>query len=140
MKLIDVAPDNAELSPWSPDGGPLPGQFARSANGYQLPIAMEVRRGRYLESNEHPKALPPNKPLLWTVPLRDRNHVFKAGHRVMVQIQSTWFPLIDRNPQKFVPNIFAAKDSDFQSATQKVFRSSQYPSGIVLPVVSSVVP
>ena len=97
---------------------------------------MEVRRGRYLESYEHPKALTPDKPTRWDVPLRDRDHVFKAGHRIMVQIQSSWFPLIDRNPQTFVPSIYAAKASDFRAATQKVYSSPGMASRIVLPVVS----
>ena len=137
VKLIDVAPEEAQKPPWTPDDGPLPGQYARSVNGYELPIAMEVRRGRYLASFEHPQALIPNKPVKWDVPLRDRNHVFKAGHRIMVQIQSTWFPLIDRNPQTFTPSIYAAKASDFVTATQKVYASPDMPSRIVLPVVPS---
>ena len=134
VKLIDVAPDNAEPPHWG-DEGPIPGAFAHSANGYELPIAMEVRRGRYLESNEHPKALTPGKPTRWEVPLRDRDHVFKAGHRIMVQVQSTWFPLIDRNPQTFTPSIYAAKASDFVAATQKVYSAPDLASRIILPVV-----
>ena len=136
VKLIDVSPEDDQKPSWSADDGPLPGQFARLANGYELPIAMEVRRGRYLESYEHPKALTPDKPTRWDVPLRDRDHVFKAGHRIMVQIQSSWFPLIDRNPQTFVPSIYAAKASDFRAATQKVYSSPGMASRIVLPVVS----
>jgi uncharacterized protein len=135
VKLIDVAPDDAQKPAWSADDGPLPGMFAHSANGYELPIAMEVRRGRYLASFEHPQALTPNKPVRWDVPLRDRDHVFKAGHRIMVQVQSTWFPLIDRNPQTFTPSIYAAKASDFVSATQKVYAAPDLASRIVLPVV-----
>jgi predicted acyl esterase len=96
---------------------------------------MEVRRGRYLASFERPAPLAPDKPLKWAVPLRDRNHVFRTGHRIMVQIQSTWFPLIDRNPQTFVPNINAAKASDFVAARQRVFASPALPSHIVLPVI-----
>ena len=135
VKLIDVAPDDGQKAAWSADDGPLPGMFARSANGYELPIAMEVRRGRYLTSFEHPQALTPDKPVKWDVPLRDRDHVFKAGHRIMVQIQSSWFPLIDRNPQTFVPSIYAAKASDFVTATQKVYDAPDMASRIVLPVV-----
>ncbi|HLZ77071.1 CocE/NonD family hydrolase [Phenylobacterium sp.] len=134
VKLIDVAPDDAEPPHWG-DEGPIPGAFAHSANGYELPIAMEVRRGRYLESYEHPKALTPGKPTRWEVPLRDRDHVFKAGHRIMVQVQSTWFPLIDRNPQTFTPSIYSAKASDFVSATQKVYSAPDLASRIILPVV-----
>jgi predicted acyl esterase len=98
---------------------------------------MEVRRGRFLASFEHPKALTPNKPVLWTVPLRDRDHIFLKGHRIMIQVQSTWFPLIDRNPQTFVPSIFGAKKSDFVKATQKVYTSQKFPSRIILPIIGS---
>jgi predicted acyl esterase len=104
-------------------------------NGYELPIAMEIRRGRYLSSYERPKALVPNKPTEWKIPLRDRDHVFLKGHRLMVQVQSTWFPLIDRNPQKFVPSIYQAKAEDFVKATQRVWCTPALPSHIVLPVV-----
>jgi uncharacterized protein len=136
VKLIDVFPDDAQSNPWVADEGPKPGQYAQSLNGYELPIAMEVRRGRYLESFEHAHPLKPNEPIRWEVPLRDRDHVFLKGHRIMVQIQSTWFPLIDRNPQKFVPSIYQATSSDFLPATQRVYCSSQLPSHIVLPVVT----
>jgi putative CocE/NonD family hydrolase len=135
VKLIDVFPEDAQPAPWDEEEGPEPGAFAQSPNGYQLPIAMEVRRGRYLASFEHPAPLVADKPLKWTVPLRDRNHVFRAGHRIMVQIQSTWFPLIDRNPQTFVPNINAAKAGDFVAARQRVYASPSLPSHIVLPVI-----
>jgi len=135
VKLIDVFPDDAQKNAWNVEEGPKPGQFAQSLNGYQLPIAMEVRRGRYLESFESPHALKPNQATLWEVPLRDRDHVFLKGHRLMVQIQSTWFPLIDRNPQKFVPSIYQAGAADFVSATERVYCSPQFPSHIVLPVV-----
>jgi putative CocE/NonD family hydrolase len=91
VKLIDVYPENAEKTPWNPDNGPNPGAFARTMNGYELPIAMEIRRGRYLESYEKPSALKPNVPIDWKIPLRDRDHVFLKGHRLMVQVQSTWF-------------------------------------------------
>jgi uncharacterized protein len=136
VKLIDVFPDDAQKNNWDPDEGPKPGQYAQSLNGYQLPIAMEVRRGRYLKSFEHPTPLQSNEPAQWEIPLRDRDHVFLKGHRLMVQIQSTWFPLIDRNPQKFVPSIYQATAADFISATQRVYCSPQLPSYIVLPVVT----
>jgi putative CocE/NonD family hydrolase len=135
VKLIDVFPQDAQKNSWDAEAGPKPGQFAQSLNGYELPIAMEVRRGRYLESFEHPHALKANQPIEWNVPLRDHDHVFLKGHRVMVQIQSTWFPVIDRNPQKFVPSIYDAKASDFESATQRVYSSPKFPSHIVLPVM-----
>jgi putative CocE/NonD family hydrolase len=135
VKLIDVYPENAQKNAWDPEAGPQPLQYARSVNGYQLPIAMEIRRGRYNTSYEHPQALTSNKPVEWKIPLRDRDHVFLKGHRLMVQVQSTWFPLIDRNPQKFVPSIYAAKASDFVKATQRVYSTPAMASHIVLPVV-----
>jgi putative CocE/NonD family hydrolase len=118
VKLIDVFPENAKL-----------------LRGYELPIAMEIRRGRYNKSYEHAAPLEPGKPTEFAIPLRDHDHVFLKGHRIMVQVQSTWFPLIDRNPQKFVPSIYTAKASDYTPATQRVFCSSRLPSHIVLPVV-----
>jgi uncharacterized protein len=135
VKLIDVYPQDAQKNAWDPDEGPKPGQYAQSMNGYELPIAMEVRRGRYLGSYEKPHPLTANKPIEWNIPLRDHDHVFRKGHRIMVQIQSTWFPLIDRNPQKFVPSIYKAKASDFVSATQRIYCSPDLPSHLVLPVV-----
>lgn len=135
VKVIDVYPQNAQENTWKADAGPEPRQFAQSLNGYELPIAMEVRRGRYLNSYEKPQALTPNKPIPWDVPLRDHDHVFLKGHRIMVQVQSTWFPVIDRNPQKFVPSIYQAKASDFVKATQRIYCSPEMPSQILLPVM-----
>ena len=135
VKLIDVYPQDAQKNAWSRDDGPKPGQYAQSLNGYELPVAMEVRRGRYLTSYEKPSPLTPNKPVEWNVPLRDHDHVFLKGHRIMVQIQSTWFPVIDRNPQKFVPSIYKAAASDFVPATQRIYCSPDLPSHLVLPVV-----
>ena len=135
VKVIDVYPDNAQPNGWDAGDGPAPSQYARSLNGYQLPIAMEVRRGRYNQSFEHPRPLPAGKPTEWTFPLRDHDHMFLKGHRVMVQIQSTWFPVIDRNPQQYVPSIYEAKASDFVKATQRVFATPAMPSHLVLPVV-----
>jgi predicted acyl esterase len=135
VKLIDVYPEDAQQNAWDPEAGPKPGQYARSVNGYELPIAMEVRRGRYNSSYEHPRALVPNAPVEWRIPLRDHDHVFLKGHRLMVQVQSTWFPLIDRNPQTFVPSIYRASAADFTRATQRVYCSPARPSHIVLPVV-----
>ncbi|CAN5769445.1 CocE/NonD family hydrolase [soil metagenome] len=127
VKLIDVFPDNYVKPPEQPE----PGDYARSLNGYQLPIAMDVRRGRFLASDTAPQALVPNKVVAWDVPLREHDHVFLKGHRLMVQVQSSWFPMIDRNPQKFVPNIARAKASDFVKATQKVCAGSK----VTLPVM-----
>jgi uncharacterized protein len=135
VKLIDVYPQNAQKNAWNSDEGPKPGQYAQSLNGYELPIAMEVRRGRYLTSFEKPSPLTPNKATEWKVPLRDHDHVFLKGHRIMVQIQSTWFPVIDRNPQKFVPSIYKATASDFVPATQRIYCSPELPSHIVLPLM-----
>lgn len=138
VKLIDVFPQDADKVDWYVNAdatGPAPGEFAQKMNGYQLPIAMEVRRGRYLRSFEHPQALKPNVPTRWPVPLRDRDHVFLKGHRIMVQVQSSWFPLIDRNPQRFTPSIYTAKAADFVRATQSVYTSPEFPSRIVLPVM-----
>jgi predicted acyl esterase len=133
--VIDVYPDDAQKNAWDPDAGPQPGEYAKSLNGYELPIAMEVRRGRYLRSYEKSEPLVADTPTEWTIPLRDRDHVFLKGHRLMVQVQSTWFPLIDRNPQRFVPNIYQAIASDFTKATQRVYCSGAQTSSILLPVM-----
>lgn len=135
VKLIDVYPENAQKNAWNPEEGPKPGQYAQSLNGYELPIAMEVRRGRYLTSYEKPHPLTPNKPAEWNISLREHDHVFLKGHRIMVQVQSTWFPVIDRNPQKFVPSIYQATASDFVPATQRIYCSTTMPSHLVLSVV-----
>ena len=135
VKLIDVYPQNAQKNDWKEEDGPKPGQYAQSLNGYELPIAMEVRRGRYLESFEQPHPLTPNQPTEWNVPLRDHDHVFLKGHRIMVQIQSTWFPVIDRNPQKFVPSIYKAAATDYVKGTQRIYCSREQPSHLVLPLM-----
>ena len=121
VKLIDVFPDQV---PSQPEMG-----------GYQLPISMDIFRGRYRESFEHPSAIPAGKPQRYRFVMPTANHVFLPGHRMMVQIQSTWFPLYDRNPQTWVPNIFFAKPSDYVKATQTVFRSAAQASAVLLPVV-----
>ena len=135
VKLIDVFPQDAQKNAWDPEDGPKPGQYAQSLNGYELPIAMEVRRGRYLTSYETPHPLTANQAAEWDVPLRDHDHVFLKGHRIMVQIQSTWFPVIDRNTQKFVPSIYKATAEDYVPATQRVYCSPDMPSHLVLPVM-----
>jgi putative CocE/NonD family hydrolase len=121
VKLIDVYPDNNPDTP--------------KMNGYQLMIVDEIFRGRYLHSFEHPQPLTPNQVNEYVIDLRANNHTFPKGHRVMVQVQSTWFPLYDRNPQKFVENIFKAGPADYQSATQRVYESARYPSRVTLPVI-----
>ena len=135
VKLIDVFPQDAQKPTWNADAGPAPGDYAKSLDGYEWPIAMEVRRGRYLKSFETPTALAANTPILWDVPLRPRDHVFLKGHRIMVQIQSTWFPVIDRNPQTFVPNIYKARPEDYRPATWRILSTPEMASKIVLPVV-----
>jgi len=135
IKLIDVYPEDAQQNAWSAEEGPPPGEYAKSLNGYELPIAMEIRRGRYNASVEHPQPLVPNQPTSFAIPLRSHDHVFLKGHRLMVQVQSTWFPLIDRNPQKFVPSIYDAKADDFVVATERIYTSREHPSRVTLPVV-----
>ena len=120
VKLIDVYPDSGQAEP--------------RMNGYQLMVAADVFRGRYQKSFEKPQALVPNRPTEFTIDLLSQNYRFKKGHRIMVQVQSSWFPVIDRNPQTFVPNIFLARAADFQPATQRVFRSGPHASYIALPV------
>jgi putative CocE/NonD family hydrolase len=118
VKLIDVYPEKF-LQDWK-------------LSGYELMIADEIFRGRFRNSFEKPEAMKPNEVTPFTIDLHTANHLFKKGHRIMVQVQSTWFPLYDRNPQKFVPNIFEAKESDFQKATQRVYRSKQFPSSVTI--------
>ena len=105
-----------------------------SMSGYELPVTMEVLRGRFRKGFEKPQPFIPGQPELIEIDLHQINHTFLKGHRLMIQIQSTWFPLIDRNPQKFIPNIFEAADTDFIKATQTIYFGKDYPSGIVLPV------
>jgi hypothetical protein len=121
VKVIDVYPDEVAAQP--------------SMGGYQLMVSADIFRGRYRESLETPKAIAPDKPLLYKITLPTVNHVFLPGHRIMVQVQSSWFPLYDRNPQTFVPNIFWAKPGDYKKATQRVFHSAEHASFIELPVV-----
>jgi hypothetical protein len=104
-------------------------------NGYELPVSLDIFRGRYRTSFEHPEALKPNEPELFKFRLPTVNHIFQPGHRLMVQVQSTLFPLYDRNPQSFVANIFDAKPADYQKATQRVWRTPGTASFINLPVV-----
>jgi putative CocE/NonD family hydrolase len=120
VKLIDVYPDE---NPAQPELG-----------GYQLPISMDIFRGRYRDSLEHPTAIPANaiQRYRFTLPMVD--HVVLPGHRIMVQVQSSWFPLYDRNPQTFVDNIFFAKPSDYRKATQRIYHQPGAASTIELPV------
>jgi uncharacterized protein len=126
VKLIDVYPEKVSTD-WK-------------LSGYELMIADEIFRGRFRNSFEKPEPITPNEVSPFTIDLHTANHVFKKGHRIMVQVQSTWFPLYDRNPQKFVPNIFEAKDSDYQKATQRVYRSKRFPSSIEISVLPAPAP
>src|SRR4029079_906962 len=101
-----------------------------SMSGYQLLIAGEPLRGRFRKSYEKPEPVKPGEVEEYTVNLNWGHHCFRKGHKIMIQVSSTWFPVIDRNPQKFVPNIFEATDADFQKAQQKVYRSAKFPSHI----------
>jgi predicted acyl esterase len=103
--------------------------------GYQLMVSNEVFRGRYRKGFEKPERITPGAVLEYAFSLHTQNYTFRKGHRMMVQVQSTWFPIIDRNPQTFVPNIFAATPSDFRRATQRIYRTVRYPSHVQLPVV-----
>ncbi len=120
IKLIDVYP---EVYPEEPKMG-----------GYQLMIANDVFRGRFRNSYSNPEPVEPTKVYEYKIDLHSVNHVFKKGHRMMVQVQSSWFPIIDRNPQKYIPNIFEAKESDFIVTQHKVHHSIKYPSHIKLPI------
>ena len=123
VKLIDVYPDE------------VPGQ--PELGGYQLPISMDIFRGRYRESLSQPAAIASNTPMLYKFNLPTTNHVFLPGHRIMVQVQSSWFPLYDRNPQTFVPNIFFAKPADYKKATQRIYHAPTNASFIELPIVTN---
>ena len=102
--------------------------------GYQLLISGEPVRARFRKSFEKPEPVKLDEVNAYTIDLHWSHHCFRKGHKIMVQVQSSWFPLIDRNPQKYVPNIFEAKDEDFQSATQRVYRTPQFPSHVSLQV------
>lgn len=102
--------------------------------GYQLMIANEVLRSRFRRSFAKPEPVVPDQVTEYTIDLHGANHCFRKGHRIMVQVQSTWFPVIDRNPQKFVENIFQATEADYQKATQRVYRSRRYPSHVEVAV------
>ncbi|WP_205503013.1 CocE/NonD family hydrolase [Rufibacter psychrotolerans] len=127
VKLIDVYPDTARQNAHNPSSVKM--------GGYQQMVRSEVLRGRFRNSYEKPEPFTPNQVTAVNVPLQDVLHTFKKGHRIMVQVQSTWFPLVDRNPQKFVPNIYQAKAEDFQKATHRVYHSAQQPSYLKVKVL-----
>ena len=120
VKLIDVLPDGTD---------------AATQPNYQYMVRSEVFRARFRDSFEHPRPLEPGKPTLIRFQLLDILHRFREGHRMMIHVQSSWFPLVDRNPQKFVPNIFLAQPEDFQKATHRVLRSAKHPTHITLSVL-----
>jgi putative CocE/NonD family hydrolase len=122
VKLIDVYPDEFGRAP--------------KMGGYQLMISGDIFRGRYYQGFDNPKPIPANEKVRFRFDLPDANHVFLPGHRVMVQVQSSWFPLYDRNPQTYVDNIFLAKPTDYKKATIKVFNSGESSSFVDLPVVT----
>jgi putative CocE/NonD family hydrolase len=123
VKLIDLYPDEVGSQ--------------EEMGGYQLMISADIFRGRYRESLENPKAIAAGTPFQYHFALPNANHVFLPGHRIMVQIQSTWFPLYDRNPQTFVPNIFLAKPSDYRKATQRIYHAPGQATFIDLPLVAT---
>lgn len=118
VKLIDVYPDSS-----------------KDMSGYQFPVAMEVFRGRFRQGFSTPMPFVSGKPEEIRIDLHQVNHQFKPGHRLMVQVQSSWFPVIDRNPQKFVPNIFQANAADYISAKQTIHCGLLKPSYLELPVI-----
>ncbi|HTM24279.1 MAG TPA: CocE/NonD family hydrolase [Vicinamibacterales bacterium] len=121
VKLIDVYPDEVAAQP--------------AMGGYQLMVSADIFRGRYRESFEAPKALAAGAPLRYRFALPTANHVFLPGHRIMVQVQSSWFPLYDRNPQTFVPDIFHAAPGDYQKAAQRIYHAPDRASFVELPIV-----
>jgi len=123
VKLIDVYPDEVAGD--------------EQMGGYQLMVSADILRGRYRESLETPKAITPGKPLTYRFTLPVANHVFLPGHRIMVQVQSSWFPLYDRNPQTFVPSIFWAKPADYHKAVQRIYHAPGEESSIELPMVKT---
>ena len=123
VKVIDVYPDEVAADP--------------KMGGYQLAISLDIFRGRYRDSFERPSAIPANKVQEYKFRLPTVNHVFQPGHRIMVQVQSSLFPLYDRNPQTYVPNIFLAAKSDYKKATVTLERGGAQPSAVWLPVVAA---
>ncbi len=123
VKVIDVYPEEVASD--------------RKMGGYQLPISLDIFRGRYRDSFERPSAVPAGRTQRYRFRLPTVNHVFKPGHRIMVQVQSSLFPLYDRNPQRYVPNIFLAKKEDYQKATVTIERGGDAASAVWLPVVAA---
>ena len=122
VKLIDLYPDEVAEAP--------------AMGGYQLMVSADIFRGRYRESFETAKPITPDVPLQYRWTLPTANHVFLRGHRLMVQVQSSWFPLYDRNPQTFIRNVFFAQPGDYRKATQRIYHAGEQASFIELPLVS----
>jgi putative CocE/NonD family hydrolase len=129
VKLVDVFPDDTP----TPEGADAPD---KPMGGYQMMVRSEAFRGRFRESYAQPKPFVPDQPTLVSFPLQDVLHTFGKGHRILVQIQSTWFPLVDRNPQTYVDNVFKARAEDFRKATHKVYRSAEHPTRIRFGVLA----
>jgi len=121
VKLIDVYPDSIPERP--------------RMGGYELMVVGEIMRGRYYKGWDNPRPIPANAVTPFTVDLHQQAYTFEPGHRIMVQVQSTWFPVHDRNPQTFVPNIFEARAGDFRAQTHRIYRTAQYPSHLELDVL-----
>ena len=121
VKLIDVYPDSLKSRP--------------SMGGYQLMIAGDILRGRYRNSFSRAEPIPANTVTSFTVDMHEQAYTFKKGHRIMVQVQSTWFPLYDRNPQTFVPNIFKARATDYRAQTHQIYRDAAHASYVEIPVL-----
>jgi hypothetical protein len=122
VKLIDVYPDsNPGLSP--------------RMGGYQLMVAGEILRGRYRNGWDKPAPLTPDQVALFTIDLHQQAYTFLKGHRIMVQVQSTWFPVYDRNPQTWVPNIFEARPEQYRAQTHRIYRTPRWSSHVEIPVL-----
>jgi putative CocE/NonD family hydrolase len=127
VKLVDVFPADGDDSPFA--------DTSKSLAGYQMHVRSEVIRGRFRNHPAHPEPFVPNQVTQVKLPLQDVLHRFRAGHRLMIQVHSTWFPLVDRNPQKYVDNIYLAEASDFVTAAHRVYRSAEQPSRVELLVL-----
>jgi putative CocE/NonD family hydrolase len=128
VKLIDVYPGDAEASPTGARMG-----------GYEQLVRGEIMRGRYRASYEKPEPFAPNQATVVRFSLPDTSHTFRSGHRISVQVQSSWFPLVDRNPQTYV-DIYHARESDFRAATHRVLRTPDRPSGLKVTVLRGAIP
>ncbi|MCB2173401.1 glutaryl-7-ACA acylase, partial [archaeon] len=123
VKIIDVYPDEVPVNP--------------KLGCFQMMLSADILRGRYREDYAVAKPIESGKVLEYSIPLPHVCHTFQPGHRVMVQVQSSWFPLYDRNPQTFVPNIMYAPPESYVKATQRVWRTTEYPTAIEMPVLKS---